>query len=156
MASPRIADPAVPYSREEVISDSATVDRLSEQLRRTGHRVTPPRRAVIESIARRPEHFTPEEIVEDSRPAGRATVFRTMRLLQDEGAICRVLMGDGSLLYRVGSLGHHHHFVCVECGDVKDVDGCDVPAVLKEIGEREGFEVQGHSLELYGRCARCS
>lgn len=78
-----------------------------------------------------------------------------MRLLQDEGAICRVLMSDGSLRYRVGSLGHHHHFVCLDCGEVKDVSGCDVPASLQEIGEMAGFEIQGHSLELYGRCAAC-
>ena len=133
----------------------STVSSLGQQLELAGHKVTPPRRAVLESIARRPEHFTPDEIVEDARPAGRATVFRTMRLLQDEGAICRVLMSDGTLRYRVGSLGHHHHFVCLDCGDVKDISGCDVPASLQEIGEMAGFEIQGHSLELYGRCARC-
>jgi Fe2+ or Zn2+ uptake regulation protein len=111
--------------------EERTVADLERQLESAGHRVTEPRRAVLESIARRPEHFTPDEIVEDSRPAGRATVFRTMRLLQDEGAICRVLMSDGSLRYRVGSLGHHHHFVCLDCGEVKDVSGCDVPASVQ-------------------------
>jgi Fe2+ or Zn2+ uptake regulation protein len=136
-------------------AEQRTVADLERQLESAGHRVTEPRRAVLESIARRPEHFTPDEIVGDARPAGRATVFRTMRLLQDEGAICRVLMSDGSLRYRVGSLGHHHHFVCLDCGEVDDVSGCDVPASLKEIGEMAGFEIQGHSLELYGRCARC-
>lgn len=136
-------------------AEERTVATLERQLQSAGHRVTEPRRAVLESIARRPEHFTPDEIIEDSRPAGRATVFRTMRLLQDEGAICRVLMSDGSLRYRVGSLGHHHHFVCLDCGEVKDVSGCDVPASLQEIGEMAGFEIQGHSLELYGRCAAC-
>jgi Fe2+ or Zn2+ uptake regulation protein len=135
--------------------EERTVADLERQLESAGHRVTEPRRAVLESIARRPEHFTPDEIVEDSRPAGRATVFRTMRLLQDEGAICRVLMSDGSLRYRVGSLGHHHHFVCLDCGEVKDVSGCDVPASVQKIGDIAGFDIQGHSLELYGRCSRC-
>ena len=143
------------YELVTTATEERTLATLERQLESAGHRVTEPRRAVLESIARRPEHFTPDEIVEDSRPAGRATVFRTMRLLQDEGAICRVLMSDGSLRYRVGSLGHHHHFVCLDCGEVKDVSGCDVPASLQEIGEMAGFEIQGHSLELYGRCARC-
>ena len=140
---------------QTALQKQKTVARLSDQLERSGHRMTPSRLAVLESIAGRQEHFTPDEIVEDSRPAGRATVFRTMRLLQDEGAICRVLMSDGSLRYKLGSLGHHHHFVCLLCGDVRDVSGCDVPAAVQEVGEMAGFEIQGHSLELYGRCATC-
>ncbi|MPZ22402.1 MAG: transcriptional repressor [Dehalococcoidia bacterium] len=138
-----------------MVEQLPVADRLEEHLESSGHRVTAPRRAVLRSIAARAEHFTPDEIVEDARPAGRATVFRTMRLLQDEGIICRVLMRDGSLRYRVGELGHHHHLICMECGDVRDFSGCDIPAGVQEIGEMAGFEIQGHSLELYGRCARC-
>jgi Fur family transcriptional regulator, ferric uptake regulator len=132
------------------------VQQLEDRLERAGHRVTPPRRAVLQSIARRPDQFTPDDIVEDARPAGRATVFRTMRLLQDEGAICRVVMNDGTPRYRVDAVGHHHHFVCLACGDVKNITGCDVPAALRSVAAAQGFEVQGHSLELYGRCASCS
>lgn len=133
-----------------------TLARLEDHLERYGHRLTPSRRSVLESIARHQQNFTPDEIIEDSRPAGRATVFRTMRLLQDEGAICRVTMSDGSMRYRVGSVGHHHHFICLSCGDVRDVSGCDAPASVLELGAREGFQIEGHSLELYGRCAACS
>jgi Fe2+ or Zn2+ uptake regulation protein len=38
---------------------------------------------------------------------------------------------------------------------VKDVSGCDVPASVQKIGDIAGFDIQGHSLELYGRCSRC-
>ena len=101
------------------------------------------------------DHFTAEEVVSASPGVGRATVFRTLRLLQDIGTLCQVVLEDGTLQYRLTSGIHHHHIVCSRCGAVNDFSSCDIQSLLDEIAERTGYSVDAHRLEVYGRCANC-
>ncbi|OGO48368.1 MAG: hypothetical protein A2W34_06750 [Chloroflexi bacterium RBG_16_64_32] len=78
-----------------------------------------------------------------------------MRLLTDMDIVCRVLLEDGSLRYRVSRSGHHHHLVCVSCGNVQDLDECAVAGLVREIAAANRYEIDGHWLEFYGRCAAC-
>ena len=130
----------------------SVLHRLEEQ----GHRVTPSRLAVVTAVLGQTGHFTVDDILSQARKVGRATVFRTMKLLTDVGLLCRVLMEDGSLHYQVSlRQGHHHHVVCVSCGDVRALDECILTDVLGELSRSTGYEIEGHWLEFYGRCGEC-
>ena len=131
------------------------LEQISLKLEARGYRVTPSRRAVIAAILSRDGQFTADDLVTHCRGAGRATVFRTLRLLTELGAVCRVLMEDGSMRYLVSERGHHHHLVCTSCGRVEDLDACAITGLVRELSDATGFEVDGHWLELYGRCASC-
>jgi Fur family ferric uptake transcriptional regulator len=131
------------------------IEAISLKLEARGHRVTPSRRAVIAAVLQQNEHFTVDDLL-SCRGAGRATVFRTIRLLTEIGIVCRVLMEDGSLHYRVSERGkHHHHVVCSDCGRVQDLDQCAIADVMRDLSGATGFEIDGHWLELYGRCSEC-
>ena len=52
-----------------------------------------------------------EELCAELPGVGRATVFRTMKLLQDLEAVCRVPLEDGTVRYQIATPGHHHR-VC--------------------------------------------
>jgi Fur family ferric uptake transcriptional regulator len=86
---------------------------------------------------------------------GRATVFRTLKLLQEVGTVCQVVLDDGTLQYRLTPGGHHHHIVCSRCGAVNDFASCDIQGLLSEIADRTGYAIDAHRLEVYGRCAAC-
>lgn len=131
------------------------LETISLQLEARGYRVTPSRRAVIAAILAQPGQFTADDLVVRCRDAGRATVFRTIRLLTDLGVVCRVLFEDGSMRYLVSRRGHHHHLVCTGCGRVEDLDQCAITDTMRELSSRTGYELEGHWLELYGRCAAC-
>lgn len=131
------------------------LENISLRLEARGYRVTPSRRAVIAAALAQKDHFTVDDLLTRCRGAGRATVFRTVRLLTELGVICRVLLEDGSLHYRVSQRGHHHHLVCTSCGRVEDLDQCAIDDVMRELSEATGYEVERHWLELYGRCAEC-
>ena len=131
------------------------LEQISLKLEARGYRITPSRRAVIAAILSREGQFTADELVTRCRGAGRATVFRTLRLLAELGAVCRVLMEDGSMRYLVSKRGHHHHLVCTACGRVEDLDACAISGLVRELSDATGYEVDGHWLELYGRCAAC-
>jgi Fur family ferric uptake transcriptional regulator len=131
------------------------LEAVTLKLEAQGHRVTPARRAVIAAILSQRDHFTVDDLLRRCRGAGRATVFRTVRLLTDLGVVCRVLLEDGSLHYRLSERGHHHHLVCTDCGRVEDLDQCVIADFVRGLSGPSGFEVEGHWLELYGRCAGC-
>ena len=127
------------------------VDRLRDQ----GFKITGPRVQVVERVAGRDDNFTAEEMAAALAPIGRATVYRTLKLLLDQGLICRLVLGDGSVCYRVSHRAHHHHLVCLACGATEDVDLADVEAVLASVREATEYEVIDHRVEVYGLCPRC-
>ena len=132
------------------------LEAVSLKLEARGYRVTPPRRAVIAAALQQSGHFTVDDLLRRCRGAGRATVFRTMRLLTEAGVACRVLLDDGSLHYRLSERAqHHHHLVCTGCGKVQDLDECSVSDLVRELSRTSGYEIEGHWLEFYGQCAVC-
>ncbi len=131
------------------------LDLIIQRLRLRGHRVTDSRRQVLAGLMAAPAHFTVDDVMRQTPDVGRATVFRTMKLLQDLNVVCRVLMEDGSLHYRLSSRGHHHHLVCRSCGRVEDFSTCDVSAVIDQLVETTEYQIEGHWLEVYGRCQSC-
>ncbi len=138
--------------------------RLLARITAAGMRVTGPRKVVMGEIARQRSSFTAAELLESVRrcapQVGRATVFRTLDLLVEQGALRRVHTESGANWghsYVLCGLtdAHHHHLVCTVCGRVSDFEGCSVEGLIEEVKERSGFRVQGHHLELYGECEAC-
>ncbi len=132
-----------------------STETLEIRLADSGHRITEPRRALIDAMRDLGDHFTAEELLQATPGVGRATVFRTLRLLLDLGALCHVVMESGTVGYRLTSEGHHHHIVCSGCGAMSDFATCDIQDLLDELHRRTGYEIQAHRLEVYGLCSDC-
>ena len=123
-----------------------------------GARATPQRRALLAAIERWHGAFTAVELYDRARRTeprlGLATTYRTVELLRQAGAI-RPLAGREPRTYVRCRPGHHHHLVCVSCGDVQETELCAAPSVA-ELNRRHGFAAETHELEIYGTCARCA
>jgi Fe2+ or Zn2+ uptake regulation protein len=130
-------------------------DQLMQTLEERGYRTTSPRQAVARAIAGKDRHFTAEELREQLPGVGRATVYRSLKLLVDSGVLCRVLLEDGNLHYQLSHRGHHHHLLCVRCGTSEDLLGCDIASLLEKAAKSHHFQLSGHWLEVYGRCQDC-
>lgn len=131
---------------------------MSDRLRIAGHKLTPPRLAVLQVLAESDEHLSHSEILERGQalyPAlGRATVYRTLELLTTLGIVRPIYLGDQSVCFTRAD-GAHHHMICSECGQVIEFDGCIIDELQASLSERLNFEIRGHLLEFYGRCHRC-
>ncbi len=136
--------------------DSPMVAHLLDALEEKGYRDTAPRRAIVQAIAQTEKHFTAEDLRAQLPEVGRATIYRSLKLLLDAGVVCRVLLEDGNLHYQLSHRGHHHHLLCVECGVSEDLTGCDIEDQLKNVAAAHQFQVSGHWLEIYGRCLNCA
>jgi Fur family ferric uptake transcriptional regulator len=84
---------------------------------------------------------------------GTATVYRTLKLMQEQGEAHAVHL-DGEPLYESSGRGHHHHFSCNSCKRVFSLDSCPV-ALPSGTVYPGGFVVEGHEVTLYGRCPQC-
>ena len=143
----------------------AWVEHVLTDLSAQGHRVTEPRRAILERIVRYTQPFSAERLFKDlggdSGPIGRATVYRTVDLLLNDRWLARVhwsvakeAAGDEHAYVPVEQ-GHQHHLVCRNCGSVAAFEGCDLDGLLGGLARRLNFRVDGHWLEIYGMCQVC-
>jgi Fur family ferric uptake transcriptional regulator len=133
---------------------------LDEYLAARRLRRSRPRRAVLEVFLRAEHHLTADEIyrrVRSQYPAlGAATVYRTLKILRDCGLCREVAFEDGVARYEHQfNHEHHDHLVCTACGRVEEVVDPEIEKLQERLARRNGFEVQRHRMELYGRCRRC-
>ncbi len=134
-------------------------DRLYTQLQQQGHRLTPARRLIIETLIASGGHISADDLaalVQDHNAGiGRMTVYRTLELLSALGLIRPIYQGTGAAHYILLADGHHHHLICSRCERRIEFDECRLQEAAQRLGERFNFRVDGHLLEFYGVCDRC-
>lgn len=125
-------------------------------------RNTRPRRLIAErliELAARGKDFTTDDLWQELRQVepklGRATVFRAVEKLVDMGLLDRIEFADGTHRYRVCGGRHHHHLTCTHCHRVVEIDICLPQEQLAVIGEQTNFDIEGHTLTVFGRCEDC-
>lgn len=144
------------------MSDSANKDTVQdwmEQLQAQGYRLTAPRQAVVEIIADSQHVLSPLEVFEQARQRypkiGLVTVYRTVEKLEDLGLIQRVHQPSGCHAFIAAFSGHQHLLICESCGLVEFFHGDDVDNLMDEVGEKSGFKIHAHWLQLFGKCEAC-
>jgi Fur family ferric uptake transcriptional regulator len=82
-----------------------------------------------------------------------ATIYRNIAALLETRWLAPVQVPGSSTRYEVAGKAHHHHFQCVTCGAIHELDGCDIQTKPKL---PRGFKYSGHEFFVYGTCATCS
>src|SRR5213078_577636 len=102
----------------------AKAERIIDDLRRRGERITPARRAVIDELASAEGHLTADDLVDRVHAtvpsAHRATIYRTMDTLERLGVVEHTHLGHGRAVYHLAD-DRHGHLVCEHCGAVVEV-----------------------------------
>ncbi|MEP6638654.1 MAG: Fur family transcriptional regulator [Chloroflexota bacterium] len=136
-----------------------TTNPVVSALDRAGYRLTEPRRSVAGLIVDQTGHFTAAELASAARRRhlgiGRATMFRTLELLEGIGAVERLDLPNGEHAYVACEPAHHHHIVCSRCGRTSEIDDTGLRPVVREVARQTGFRVDDHRLELFGLCPVC-
>jgi len=85
-----------------------------------------------------------------------STVYRTLDTLASKGLVIKTnIASDTKALFELNTMEHKHHLICIGCKKMFSVDGCPIEEYEEQIGKREGFDVTGHKLEIYGFCKEC-
>jgi Fur family ferric uptake transcriptional regulator len=76
-------------------------------------------------------------------------------LLTECGLVLERHFRDGEARYESAEGHHHDHLICEECGKIVEFEEPRIERLQAEVAEHLGFELSGHKMELYGRCAQC-
>lgn len=119
-------------------------------------RDTKQRRAIRQVFEQANRPLSPEEVHQYARATvkglGIATVYRTIKSLLEEGWLVPVELPGMATRYEIAGKGHHHHFICRECGRAYEIEQC--PGDLSYLTPSD-FRFENHEVFVYGLCASC-
>ena len=79
-----------------------------------------------------------------------ATVYRTVKLLEEAGILVKHDFKAGKARYEELSEGHHDHLIDVKSGEIIEFVDEEIEKLQKKVAEKYGYKLVDHKLELYG------
>lgn len=134
-------------------------DALLQKCLSQNIRITPQRQIIIKVIEESEDHPDVDQLyqraVQIDNTISIATVYRTVKLLEEAGVIERLEFGDGRARYEESG-EHHEHLVDIETGEVIEFYDEPLERMKEEIANRMGYELVDHRLELFVRKKKTS
>lgn len=119
-----------------------------------GLRMTEQRRTIAGVLEAADDHPDVEELYNRAVIAdpniSLATVYRTVKLLEESGILEKHEFGDGRARYEKADGEHHDHLIDMNSGEVIEFVDPDIEALQEKIAAKLGYRLMGHRLELYG------
>jgi Fur family peroxide stress response transcriptional regulator len=142
-----------------MLETSPGIDTLVNQIKAAGHRITPQRLAILEILLTSDSHPTVDQIYEQIRPdfpmTSRATVYKTISLAKDLGAVLELEFSQGSNRYDGRQPYPHPHVICTQCGQVLDADDLEIQTLQQQIIRKTGYKIMNHRMDFFGVCPEC-
>ncbi|MFC0315497.1 Fur family transcriptional regulator [Gordonia phosphorivorans] len=136
-----------------------TTEALTAAIRGAGLRLTRPRLAVLSAVDAQPHAVTDTVIAsvrDELGDVSRQAVYDVLRALTDAGLIRRIQPSGHAARYETRIGDNHHHVVCRDCGDVRDVDCAVGEAPCLEAVDTHGFQIDEAEVVYWGRCPACA
>ena len=143
-------------------SNSIDFNVLKEDLKQKGYKLTPQRRAIVDTIIdKEGEHLTAEEVYNEIKKRysdsniGIATVYRALSFLEEVDLITSITFGTDGKKYETNSKSHHDHLICTSCGKIIEFMDDEIEKRQDKIAKKNKFKISSHSMQLYGICEAC-
>jgi Fur family ferric uptake transcriptional regulator len=132
-------------------------DQLETVLRKRGQSVTAGRLLIFNILWHQKPMSMHQIIKKVNGRIDRASVYRTITLLEQLGIAQRVTIGWQQHIELSGPFSHHHHHLtCLDCQSVVIVDDPDVESLMSRIAHQHGYSLDQHQFEIQGLCPACS
>lgn len=133
----------------------AAASRIERLCIERGLKMTGQRRLIARVLSESADHPDVEELYRravalDDR-ISIATVYRTVRLLEEKGIVERRDFGGGRARFDPADRGHHYHLIDVDTGKVIEFADPRHEALAREVAASLGFEMVDLRLELFAR-----
>lgn len=135
---------------------------VSARLERCDQRYTPARRVLVEELSRAERPLTVPELVSLRPGVPQSSAYRNVTALIDAGVVRRVAGTDDHGRFELAEdlSGHHHHFACIRCGKVADLEPSArleraLAQAAQVVSEEQGVEITEHRFDFVGLCFDC-
>lgn len=135
----------------------ASLEQAIQKLKDNNFKVTNKRKRMVEILYSENKYLSAKDVQQsmDKEYKGISpdTIYRNLHTFYDLGIVERTEL-DGEKLFRSNcdTHGHHHHFICTQCGLTKEIDDCPMDHFQLQL---PGCEIQSHRFEIFGLCENC-
>jgi Fur family transcriptional regulator, ferric uptake regulator len=135
-------------------------EAFERYLKKENYRITPERFTILDAVMESEGHFDADELFltlkQEGKKVSRATVYNTLELLLDGGLISKYRFGENQSRYeKIHGRGHHHHMICLSCGDIIEFRNEKLNKMATDICLKHKFKPNTTSFQVYGTCDRC-
>jgi Fe2+ or Zn2+ uptake regulation protein len=135
-------------------------ESLSSALKQLNLKVTPKRLAILTILMNESSYLSPEEVWKKLKKQfsriGLPTVYRNLEELATGDVITKVAHPNRQLYYFFcPNRDHHHHFVCLSCRSVEDIEFCALDTLQREVKRKLNGKIVSHILQVNGYCRHC-
>ena len=96
-----------------------------------------------------------QNLLKKKKKIGLTSIYRSLDLFEALGIVFKITNG-AAVKYKLCELeDHHHHIVCKACGNVVELNFCDISDWSKKVTESTGYQVTDHQLNFFGFCKKC-
>ncbi len=139
---------------------ASAIQKFKTALKNESLRLTPQRIAILADVLESEEHRHCDDILASLKQkniaVSRATIYRTLDILQQAGFVRRLDVGDGPSLYENKvAQPHHDHMICLICGIIIEFVDMEVEALQVQITKEQNFQLTSHVHQLFGYCSDC-
>jgi Fur family transcriptional regulator, ferric uptake regulator len=93
-----------------------------------------------------------QALIKDGFDVGIATVYRVLTQFEQAGILRRSPFETNRAVYELNDGDHHDHIVCLDCGHVVEFVDPAIEARQEAVASQLGFQLQEHTMSMYGRC----
>lgn len=142
----------------ETIDTAENVFR--EYCRDRGLKYTVERGDILRAAMRMEEHFEAEQLLlimrQSARRVGKATVYRTLKLLVECGIVREVHFSNKQVHYEhTYGQDPHDHMVCRRCGRIIEFSASEVSKLRTILASQHRFHALSHRFQILGLCESC-
>ena len=140
---------------------SSPQERFAEYLQSKGKRITQQRRALVDCVFARHDHFDAEQLIDivtrqlPDQKVSRSTVYRTLNELVEAGLLREMRLAGRSVFEHDYGYPQHDHLYCQVCHRLIEFHSNEIQQIRDAVARDQNFRVTGHRLIVTGVCSEC-